>query len=191
MSLPIASNGALKLPFSELEIGSQTWFEWLSTAKSFRVETNKGSYTATKRERKGIHYWYAARKERGVVKNVYLGAAQELDWEGLETGVVKLNEAFGGVQPEVIQFVTDPTHVQPSQLYNQKELEILITEMKQLREENQLLKEKLGAIALRIETLPSDRDLVRSRDSGAVRRALEPLRQLIAEYDSVQNQLQR
>jgi polyhydroxyalkanoate synthesis regulator phasin len=76
-------------------------------------------------------------------------------------------------------------------LYNQKELEILITEMKQLREENQLLKEKLGAIALRIETLPSDRDLVRSRDSGAVRRALEPLRQLIAEYDSVQNQLQR
>src|SRR5919198_3358677 len=71
-------SGAAPIP-----VGSQLWFEWLSTAKKFSFKGQQGSFVAQCEKRRNKSYWYAYRRA-GKLSKIYLGKGEELTLERLE-----------------------------------------------------------------------------------------------------------
>jgi hypothetical protein len=87
LPVPKVENGLLSWydPYADItntvgEIGSADWLDWLEKegAKSFRYESDLGSFTAIKENRRGRPVWYAHRRRAGQLKRVYLGQAENL-----------------------------------------------------------------------------------------------------------------
>ncbi|MFT3892824.1 MAG: LuxR C-terminal-related transcriptional regulator [Anaerolineales bacterium] len=68
---------------NRIQVGSQQWFEWLSTAKRFSFKGQSGSFVAQGEKRRNKVYWYAYRRAGRLIK-AYLGKCEELTLERLE-----------------------------------------------------------------------------------------------------------
>ena len=75
------------------QVGSADWAEWLETrwATSFRYQSDQGSFTAIKEERRGRSVWYAHRRRAGQLKRLYLGQSENLTAAKLVEAARKLN----------------------------------------------------------------------------------------------------
>lgn len=75
MAVPKVKDG--KLDDANIQIGSPSWFQWLNQNKSFRFESDIGTFTASC-SGKG-YYWYAYRKSRGKLYSEYIGTSKEVN----------------------------------------------------------------------------------------------------------------
>lgn len=75
------------------EIGSTDCLVWLeeTNARSFRYESDRGSFTAIREKRGGRPIWYAHRRRNGQLRRVYLGRTENLTSSRLAQAVDKLN----------------------------------------------------------------------------------------------------
>ena len=66
-------------------LDSPAWFTWLSTATTFYYDGRRGTFTARcERRQRGDLYWTAYRRQRGVLRRVYLGKTTQLTAQRLE-----------------------------------------------------------------------------------------------------------
>ena len=71
--------------FTGTRVDSPAWFVWLSTATTFYYDGRRGTFTARCEPRhRGDLYWTAYRRQRGVLRRVYLGKADQLTAQRLE-----------------------------------------------------------------------------------------------------------
>lgn len=67
-------------------VGSPAWFVWLDTASTFYFEARPASFTAHReRRQRGGHYWTAYRRQAGILRRCYLGKADQLTLDRLQT----------------------------------------------------------------------------------------------------------
>jgi len=74
---------------ARIPVGSQQWFEWLSSAKKFSFKSQSGCFVAQCEKRRNKAYWYAYRRAGKLVK-IYLGKTEELTLERLERASLSL-----------------------------------------------------------------------------------------------------
>lgn len=76
-------------------VGSAAYVAWLEHdwARSFRYESDHGSFTAIKEKRRGRPVWYAHRRRGGHLKRVYLGKTENLTATKLAEAARKLNSS--------------------------------------------------------------------------------------------------
>ena len=74
---------------TQISVGSQRWFEWLTTAKKFSFKGQTGNFVAQCEKRRNHAYWYAYRRAGKLIK-AYLGKTEELTPERLEEISVSL-----------------------------------------------------------------------------------------------------
>jgi len=74
-------------------VGSADYVAWLEDewTRSFRYESDLGSFTAIKENRHGRRVWYAHRRRGGQLKRVYLGKSENLTATKLAKTARKLN----------------------------------------------------------------------------------------------------
>ena len=74
-------------------IGSVAYVVWLEHdwTRSFRYESDHGSFTAIKEKRRGRPVWYAHRRRGGHLKRLYLGKTENLTATKLAEAARKLN----------------------------------------------------------------------------------------------------
>lgn len=72
-----------------IPVGSQQWFEWLSSARNFSYKGQSGSFVAQCEKRRNKVYWYAYRRAGRLIKT-YLGKAEELTLGRLEEASLSL-----------------------------------------------------------------------------------------------------
>ena len=74
-------------------VGSVAYVTWLAQdwSRSFRYESQFGSFTAIKEKRGGRLVWYAHRRQGGRLKRVYLGQSENLTAAKLAQAARKLN----------------------------------------------------------------------------------------------------
>ena len=71
--------------FAGTHLDSPAWFSWLSTATTFYYDGRPGSFTAhCERRQRGDLYWTAYRRQRGILRRVYLGKTDQLTAQRLE-----------------------------------------------------------------------------------------------------------
>ena len=87
---------------THIQVGSQRWFEWLSTAKNFSFRSPTGSFVAQCEKRRNNAYWYAYRRAGKLIK-AYLGKTEELTPERLEEASISLAS-----QSSLKQFTSRP-----------------------------------------------------------------------------------
>ncbi len=78
----------------ELRVGTPDWYDWLQTATSFRVRGPFGTFTVRREQagnQRGNWYWRAYRKREGRLYRVYLGKAEEVTPERLNTAAAQLS----------------------------------------------------------------------------------------------------
>lgn len=75
------------------QVGSADWAEWLDNrrTRSFRYQSDQGSFTAIKEARRGRSVWYAHRRRAGQLKRLYLGKSENLTAAKLVETARKLN----------------------------------------------------------------------------------------------------
>lgn len=73
-----------------ITVGSETWFDWLKDARSFRYESETGSFSAVKEEKKSGWYWTGHRRIKGSLRRHYLGASPDLTLSRLEQAAREL-----------------------------------------------------------------------------------------------------
>ncbi len=75
------------------QVGSEAWLVWLEQewCKSFRYQSEAGSFTAIKEKRRGRSVWYAHRRRGGRLKRLYLGKSENLTATKLAETARKLN----------------------------------------------------------------------------------------------------
>ena len=79
--------------FTGTAVGSPAWLAWLDTASTFYYESRHGGLFTAHREhrQRGTHYWTAYRRQRGVLRRLYLGKADQLTPQRLEDVALTLN----------------------------------------------------------------------------------------------------
>ena len=78
--------------YTGTRLDSPSWFAWLTTATTFYYAGRQGTFTAhCERRQRGHLYWTAYRRQRGVLRRVYLGKAVQLTAQRLETVALLLN----------------------------------------------------------------------------------------------------
>ncbi|HET8842746.1 MAG TPA: LuxR C-terminal-related transcriptional regulator [Ktedonobacteraceae bacterium] len=70
------------------------WFAWLGKHSVFRYISPAGTFTARRERRAAGWYWYAYRRQRGQLRNVYLGKAEELSLTHLNKAAATLSALF-------------------------------------------------------------------------------------------------
>lgn len=65
-------------------VGTADWFDWLGQARSFAYQGGVGHFTARHEERSGSRFWYAYRRQDGVMRKTYLGRSSELTAQRLD-----------------------------------------------------------------------------------------------------------
>lgn len=158
MELPLVQD---KLAPSSISVGSNAWFSWLASNKSFRYHPSSDSYNF---ERSNItirnrtkDYWYAYRKVNGVQRTYYLGKTKDLDYEKLQQAVdeLSLNDAQyqklirdrrAGVQESVY----NPTQANKELLELQDKYNQLARKHEELEVKYRLLQESIKSLAIKI-----------------------------------------
>ena len=76
-------------------VGSAAYVTWLQDdwTRSFRYESQLGTFTAIKEKRAGRPVWYAHRRRGGRLKRVYLGQTENLTATKLAEAARKLNSS--------------------------------------------------------------------------------------------------
>jgi LuxR family maltose regulon positive regulatory protein len=85
----IVKDNILLAGASQIPVGSQPWYEWLSTAKKFSFKSPGGNFVAQCEKRRNKDYWYAYRRAGKLLK-FYLGKTEELTAERLEQASISL-----------------------------------------------------------------------------------------------------
>jgi LuxR family transcriptional regulator, maltose regulon positive regulatory protein len=90
---------------SQLRVGTSAWYAWLQTATLFRVRSPFGTFTVRREQagnQRGNWYWRAYRKREGRLHRVYLGTAEEVTPERLNTVAAALvaPHTLTGEEPE-------------------------------------------------------------------------------------------
>ncbi|HET8906405.1 MAG TPA: LuxR C-terminal-related transcriptional regulator [Ktedonobacterales bacterium] len=80
--LPIVRDDTL-LTEPPVRVGSDSWYAWLDKARSFAYHDGAGRFTARHEERAGSSFWYAYRRQGGVLRKTYLGRSMEITAERL------------------------------------------------------------------------------------------------------------
>jgi LuxR family maltose regulon positive regulatory protein len=80
---PAVQQGRLRLPNATISIGEPEWFAWLTEHRVFRFISATSSYTARREQRAAGWYWYAYRRQRGLLNSIYLGKSEHLTPERL------------------------------------------------------------------------------------------------------------
>src|SRR5438045_3595047 len=85
-------NTAEKNP-SSIKVGSDAWYAWLANEqnKSFSFRNDVGTFTARRERLRNGWYWYAYRRSKGKLHKVYLGRAEKLTLERLNTAMAALH----------------------------------------------------------------------------------------------------
>jgi len=100
--------------FPAIQVGSDTWYVWLSqpATRSFAFHSPQGTLTARREHRHGTWYWYAYRTQDGRLHKAYLGKSEELT-------LVRLHEAAALLSAErvVPRFIEDPPQEAPDTLH--------------------------------------------------------------------------
>lgn len=93
---PSVQQGVLNTREKALAIAVETpeWFTWLGEHYVFRYISPAGTFTARRERRATGWYWYAYRRQRGRLRNVYLGKAEELSLTHLNEAANALNTLF-------------------------------------------------------------------------------------------------
>src|SRR5690349_19498941 len=79
---------------SPIPLGTPSWFAWLEHATTFAFTSPSGHFTARKeRQARGSGYWKAYRTSHGTLHRVYLGKAQDLTLDRLNSAAVTLAAA--------------------------------------------------------------------------------------------------
>jgi len=86
----IATNELLKAEPSDIRVGSDAWFAWLSQHDKFSFQGKSGRFTAQREVRRNTTYWYAYRRRSGKLFKLYLGKTDELTSELLEQTSISL-----------------------------------------------------------------------------------------------------
>jgi LuxR family maltose regulon positive regulatory protein len=86
---PIVKDNFLFAGATRILVGSQLWYEWLSTARHFSFKSQRGSFVAQCEKRRNKAYWYAYRRA-GKLMKIYLGKTEELTPERLEQVSISL-----------------------------------------------------------------------------------------------------
>jgi len=86
----ILDNDSSTLPV--IVVGSPAWFTWLTAdqPRSFSFRHPSGSFTARCERRRDSWYWYAYRMQSGKLHKTYLGKADSLTLERLDTAATAL-----------------------------------------------------------------------------------------------------
>ncbi|GCE29776.1 hypothetical protein KDA_52600 [Dictyobacter alpinus] len=74
-----------------LRVGTQAWYDWLSSASLFTITNAAGSFTARKERagsKRGGWYWKMYHRQQGKLRSAYLGKTERLTWEHV-TGVMQ------------------------------------------------------------------------------------------------------
>jgi hypothetical protein len=78
--------------YTGTRLDSPPWFAWLTTATSFYYAGRQGTFTAhCERRQRGGLYWTAYRRQRGVLRRVYLGKNDQLTAQRLAEVALLLN----------------------------------------------------------------------------------------------------
>lgn len=92
-----------------IRVGSGEWFAWLAHHDRFKFQGAQGHFSAQCEERRKTNYWYAYRRREGKLFKQYLGKADELILERLESASLALAGLPVGGQPS-----DQPGREQPS-----------------------------------------------------------------------------
>ncbi len=78
-----------------ISVGSDEWYEWLETNKSFNyepIQTERFSLVSSITVRnRSANYWYAYRKVNKKQRQVYLGKTADLTYEKLQDAAIELS----------------------------------------------------------------------------------------------------
>lgn len=85
----IVKDNVLLTGGTRILVGSDLWYEWLSSAKKFSFKGAHGNFVAQCEKRRNKDYWYAYRRAGKLLK-VYLGKTEELTLERLEQASISL-----------------------------------------------------------------------------------------------------
>ena len=79
----IVRENSLITPSGMIEVGSNSWLEWLCANAKFKYTSKDGHFTAQAEKRRNGTYWYAYRKRHGKLEKMYLGKPEQLTHEKL------------------------------------------------------------------------------------------------------------
>ncbi len=91
-----------------IEVGSQSWHDWLTNNQVFIYEGVAGHFSARRELRRGIGYWYAYRRRDGKLTKIYMGKSEELTPENLEqacallAGQIPIKRLLGNTNPAAL-----------------------------------------------------------------------------------------
>jgi LuxR family maltose regulon positive regulatory protein len=91
-----------------IEVGSQSWHDWLLNNQMFLYEGAAGHFSARRELRRGIGYWYAYRRRNGKLTKIYMGKSEELTQENLEqacailAGQIPFKRLLGNTNPAAL-----------------------------------------------------------------------------------------
>lgn len=94
--LPVVENKVLILPNTEIKLGSDSWYQWLENAQSFRYipiseDTELFAITVRARITQNNIYWNAFKKVKGELRNEYVGLSDDMNFEKLQFFSEKLS----------------------------------------------------------------------------------------------------
>ncbi|GER91408.1 helix-turn-helix transcriptional regulator [Dictyobacter vulcani] len=61
-----------------IKVDTPAWFTWLTEHSVFRFTSSSGKFTARKEQRFAGWYWYAYRRQQGLLRTAYLGKSEEI-----------------------------------------------------------------------------------------------------------------
>src|SRR5260221_5741131 len=76
-------------------VDSPAWFIWLAEHRVFRFTSVAGHFTARREQRAAGWYWYAYRRQHGLLRSAYLGKTEELTLLRLSEIAGRLSTAPG------------------------------------------------------------------------------------------------
>ncbi|WP_165422794.1 LuxR C-terminal-related transcriptional regulator [Ktedonosporobacter rubrisoli] len=76
-----------------IAVDSPAWFSWLAEHRLFRFIAASGKFTARKERRASGQYWYAYRRQHGLLRTAYLGKTEEVTHGRLNEVADLLNAA--------------------------------------------------------------------------------------------------
>src|SRR5213082_1450209 len=97
---------------SPITVDTPAWFAWLEQATTFAFTGLSGHFTARKeRQARGGGYWKAYRTSHGTLHRVYLGKAQDLTLDRLNSAAATLAAVDAPAAPRLAAHLAPATAV--------------------------------------------------------------------------------
>ncbi len=116
---PVVANG--RLVDANIPVDSSGWFAWLSSARRFYFEGERGSFTARREQRRGHRYWIAYHKTGDKLNRVHLGKDEALTLDALNEAAARLRNKVA-----VVLSLAESEPVEPHRKYA-----VLVDELKE------------------------------------------------------------